>query len=57
MDRFIHEENLRHYRRMLERTLEPEERARILNLLAEEEAKTEAAPEFQPGRTAGPVSR
>ena len=39
MDRFIHDENLRHYRRVLERTTDPVERARILTLLAEEEAK------------------
>ena len=37
MDRFIHDENLRHYRRVLERTVDPAERARILALMAEEE--------------------
>lgn len=41
MDRFIHDENLRHYRRLLERTTDPAERARILSLMAEEEAKAE----------------
>lgn len=41
MDRFIHDENLRHYRRLLERTSNPAERARILSLLAEEEARVD----------------
>jgi len=48
MDRFIHDENLRHYRRLLERTSDPVERARILGLLAEEEAKADAAPAHPP---------
>ena len=55
MDRFIHDENLRHYRRLLERTSDPAERARILKLLAEEEAKAERTP-LSPtgdGRSAG----
>lgn len=42
MDRFVHDENLRHYRRLLEATSDPAERARILALLAEEESQ--AAP-------------
>jgi len=41
MDRFIHDENLRHYRRLLERTTDPAERARIQSLMAEEEAKAD----------------
>jgi hypothetical protein len=41
MDRFIHDENMRHYRRLLERTTDPDERARILALLAEEDARTD----------------
>ena len=43
MDRFIHDENIRHYRRLLERTSDPAERARILGLLSEEEARMAAA--------------
>jgi len=43
MDRFIHDENLRHYRRVLERTVDPAERARILALMAEEEARLKEA--------------
>ena len=39
MDRFIHDENLRHFRRLLLRTNDPVERERIHRLLAEEEAK------------------
>jgi hypothetical protein len=43
MDRFIHDENLRHYRRLLEQTIDPAERERILKLLAEEETRSVAA--------------
>jgi hypothetical protein len=50
MDRFIHDENLRHYRRLLERTTDPVERERILKLLAEEEARTDQASVSDPGR-------
>lgn len=56
MDRFIHDENLRHYRRLLERTAEPAERERILRLLAEEEARAVASngqPEAPGGRRSG----
>jgi hypothetical protein len=44
MQRFIHLENIRHYKQLLERTTDEAERARILKLMAEEEAK-ERAPE------------
>lgn len=40
MDRFIHEENVRRFRRLLEQEQNPEKRNLILKLLAEEEAKT-----------------
>ena len=50
MDRFIHDENLRHYRRLLACTSNPAERARILALLAEEEAR---ADESSPAQTQG----
>lgn len=43
MDRFIHDENLRHFRRLLECTSDPAERERIRQLLAEEEAKAAQA--------------
>jgi hypothetical protein len=39
MHRFVHNENIRHYKQLLERTTDSRERQRILNLLAEEEAK------------------
>jgi len=39
MQRFIHRENIKHYQKLLERTTDEAERRRILNLLAEEEAK------------------
>lgn len=39
MHRFVHNENVRHYKQLLERTADATERQRILNLLAEEEAK------------------
>lgn len=35
--------NLQHFDRLLERTTDPEERARIEGLIAEEKAKVEAA--------------
>ena len=53
MDRFIHDENIRHYRRVLERTTDPVERARILTLLAEEEAWTEQNPPAPADRRTG----
>jgi hypothetical protein len=37
--RFIHRENIKHYKRLLERTTDESERQRILKLLAEEEAQ------------------
>jgi len=44
MDCFVHDENLRHYRRLLETTSDPAERARILKLLAEEESQAASGP-------------
>ena len=52
MQRFIHLENIRHYKRLLERTADATERARILQLMAEEEAR-EQAPAPQPTTKAG----
>ena len=43
IDTFIHDENLRHYRRLLECTTDSAERARILKLVAEEEEKARTA--------------
>ena len=53
MDRFIHDENLRHYRRVLERTTDPVERARILTLMAEEEARGNEHPAAPADRQSG----
>ncbi len=41
MRRFVHRENIRHYRQLLERTADEAERQRILKLLSEEEAQIE----------------
>lgn len=53
MDRFIHDENIRHYRRLLDRTTDPAERDRILKLIAEEDARTEQVPPSAGDRRAG----
>jgi len=53
MDRFIHDENLRHYQRLLERTSDVAERERILNLMAEEEAAAAQKPPTSSDRRAG----
>ncbi len=39
MRRFVHRENIKHYKQLLERTTDEAERQRINTLLAEEEAK------------------
>jgi hypothetical protein len=39
MQRFIHEENLRHLRKLLSETTDAAERQKIIKLLAEEYAK------------------
>lgn len=39
MDRFVKQENIRHYRRMLENVTDEAERQRIMRLLADEEAR------------------
>lgn len=39
MERFIHNENIRHYRRLLEEEKNEDKRALIRKLLAEEEAR------------------
>lgn len=38
MERFVHEQNIIHFYKMLDQTTDPVERRRILALLAEEEA-------------------
>ena len=39
MERFIHNKNIRHYRKLLEQETNEDKRALIRKLLAEEEAK------------------
>lgn len=39
MERFIHNENIRHYRKLLEKETDEEKRNIIRKLLAEEEAR------------------
>ena len=39
MDRFIHNENLKLWRRQLAETTDPQERAVLLNLISEEEQR------------------
>jgi hypothetical protein len=38
MDRFIHEQNLAHYRKVLSETTDPAKRLTVLKLLADEQA-------------------
>jgi len=47
MHRFVHRENIKHYKDLLERTIDEAERQRILKLLAEEEAKASTDPAEQ----------
>ena len=42
MQRFVHLENIKHYKQLLERTADEAERARIVELMAEEEARGQA---------------
>jgi hypothetical protein len=44
MRRFVHRENIKHYKQLLERTTDEAECQRILKLLAEEEAQIELDP-------------
>jgi hypothetical protein len=44
MERFIHRENLEHYRKLLTQSTDEGRREQILKLLAEEEAKDQRQP-------------
>ena len=44
MDRFIHEQNLAHYRKILAETTDPAKRQTLLKLLADEQANLEPPP-------------
>ena len=44
MDKFVHDENLKLYRKLLAETTDPQKRQRLLKLLADEEAKSAQPP-------------
>jgi hypothetical protein len=47
MHRFIHEQNLAHYRKVLAETTDPAKRRAVLKLLADEQANVRAPAETQ----------
>jgi len=47
MDRFIHEQNLAHYRKVLSETTDPTKRQTVLKLLSDEQAKLRPPPQKQ----------
>ena len=53
MDKFIQQENIRHFRRMLDLTQNEAERRQILQLLLEEEARNLRATSPEPKRKDG----
>jgi hypothetical protein len=50
MEKFIHRQNLEHYRKLLAETTDEVKRQTIRKLLAEEEAKDWLSPERPPSR-------
>jgi len=57
MEKFIHDENIRLYRRLLAEATDAERRRVLLKLLADEEAKDQRPPERKRGRAFGPEHR
>jgi hypothetical protein len=47
MDRYIHDQNLAHYRKVLAETTNPTKRRAVLKLLADEHANVRAPTETQ----------
>jgi hypothetical protein len=47
MDRYIHDQNLAHYRKVLAETTDPTKRRAVLKLLADEQANVRAPTETQ----------
>jgi hypothetical protein len=45
MDRYIHDQNLAHYRKVLAETTDPTKRKAVLKLIADEQASVRASPE------------
>ncbi len=43
MDRYIHDQNLAHYRKVLSETTDPTKREAVLKLIADEQANVRAA--------------
>jgi hypothetical protein len=50
MEKFIHRQNLEHYRKLLAETTDEVKRQTLRKLLAEEEAKDRVAPEKPPAK-------
>lgn len=48
MDRYIHEQNLALYRKVLSETTEPAKRQMVLKLIAEEQASAGPPPQTKP---------
>jgi hypothetical protein len=48
MDRYIHEQNLAHYRKVLSETTDPAKRQTLLKLLADEQARSRIAESAAP---------
>jgi len=47
MDRYIHEQNLIHYRKVLSGTIDPAKRQTVLKLLADEQATAQVPTEVK----------
>ena len=47
MERYIHEQNLAHYRRVLSETTDPTKRQTLLKLIADEQATGRSMPQKQ----------
>jgi hypothetical protein len=48
MDRYIHDQNLAHYRKVLSETTDPTKRQTLLKLLADEQANVRPLTETKP---------
>jgi hypothetical protein len=48
MDRYIHDQNLAHYRKVLSETTDPTKRQTLLKLLADEQANVRPLTETEP---------
>ena len=48
MDRFIHEQNLAHYRKVLSETTDPAKRQMVLKLIADEQESARLRADWKP---------